>query len=742
VDELVRGAEILRRLARRSADDDLARFRGAFVDRYQGGDASAPRWVPLVEALDEEAGVGFGAGSGPGAQGAALLDRLPIPPAVSATVPWGMRETFLLGELSAALSSGAQEIVLGARDLDELADPEPPPLPDAFAVLVTLAAASEEAVARGDFRLLLEGVSGPSGALLLGRFCHADPTLKEHVETHLRAEEALKPDAVFVEVVHLPEDGHTGNVILRPALRDYEIPYLGQSGVPADRQLPVTDLQVAVAGEQAVLRSVRLGRRVLPRLTCAHNFTGRGQGVYRFLGLLQGQGTARAAWDWGPLGRAPFLPRIVTGRLVLSAARWLLSHEEIKTLSAARGAERFRAAQRWRADRRLPRWVALADSDNVLPVDLDNVLSVETLIDLIKWRDQATIVELFPGPDNLCARGPEGRFVHELVVPFLRTPPSHPTPLRLWGRGEKVARRFAPGSEWLYAKLYAGPAIGDQVLRDVVRPVVTDALSSGAADGWFFIRYGDPDWHLRLRLHGDPGRLHAEVLPALQAAAAPLLADGRVWRLQMDTYEREVERYGGPEGIALAERLFQADSVAILALADQLAEDSRGELRWRLALCGMDRLLSDLGFELAGKRAVLSQLRGAFAQEFRADVPLKRRLGEQFRQEGKALGALLDEDTGAADELAPALAALRGRSERVAPVAARLRACAAAGRLTRPLAELAASYLHMHANRALRSGQRAQEMVLYDFLHRLYESRAARARPAGPRPAPQPVRVR
>jgi hypothetical protein len=34
----------------------------------------------------------------------------------------------------------------------------------------------------------------------------------------------------------------------------------------------------------------------------------------------------------------------------------------------------------------------------------------------------------------------------------------------------------------------------------------------------------------------------------------------------------------------------------------------------------------------------------------------------------------------------------------------------------------------MHANRMLRSTQRAQELVLYDFLDRLYESRAARIR--------------
>ena len=39
----------------------------------------------------------------------------------------------------------------------------------------------------------------------------------------------------------------------------------------------------------------------------------------------------------------------------------------------------------------------------------------------------------------------------------------------------------------------------------------------------------------------------------------------------------------------------------------------------------------------------------------------------------------------------------------------------------------------MHANRLLRSEQRAQELVLYDFLARLYDSEVARARGASKR---------
>src|SRR5206468_5057974 len=186
----------------------------------------------------------------------------------------------------------------------------PPPLPDAFCVTATLCAGSTDALREGDFKILLKFASGPTGARLMARFCHADATLRSRVETHLRAEEVCDPEAVFAEIVHLPE-GRLGNVLCRPVLRDYEIPYLGRSGAPPERQIPVSDLMVRVEAGRIVLRSRRLGRRVIPRLTTAHSYDRRCLGLYRFLCSIQNQGVAAGLiWSWGVLERAQFLPRV------------------------------------------------------------------------------------------------------------------------------------------------------------------------------------------------------------------------------------------------------------------------------------------------------------------------------------------------------------------------------------------------------------------------------------------------
>ena len=748
VEELMRGFTVLHRLFGRGRQESFERFRQEFSDRYGDG-----RWVPLTEALDEETGIGWERSDGAEAEASPLLRGLNLGGAEAAdpTVTWGPLQIHQLRKLEAALLQGEQEIELTAEDLERMASTrEPGRLPDALQVMATLAAESWQAVDEGRFLLLWKGASGPSGARLLGRFCHTDPELEAGVREHLRAEESFRPEAVFAEIVHLPE-GRIGNILSRPVLREYEIPFLGRSGAPPENQIPLTDLDLTVASEaggpRIVLRSRRLGREVIPRLSSAHNFS-RGLGLYRFLCSLQTQGLMGGlGWGWGPFERAGFLPRVRTGRLVLSRARWLLVEDEIKALAEPTdAAARFLATQRLRAARRLPRRVLLADGDNELLVDFDNPLSVEAWLDVLEGRREAQLYELFPGPDELCARGPEGRFVHELVVPLVRrreqpseSPPGRP--LRPQGPSgpfpQKLQRSFPPGSEWLYAKLYVGASTVDTLLRDIVGPLVRETQAAGAVDSWFFIRYGDPRWHLRARFHGAPERLRSEVLPRLEAAVAPLLGDGSLWRFQLDTYDREVERYGGPAGIEVVERLFHHDSEAALGIVELLEGDEGADARWRLALVSADRLLEDLGMDAAGKRAVLHQIRESFFREFGGGKPLRVQLDQKQRAERRLLEALMAEAARPepGGDLAPGLEILRRRSERNAPVIAELLRREREGELASPLAQIAPSLIHMLVNRLIRSAPRAHELVLYDLLAAIYDSQAARAgkAPSGPK---------
>jgi thiopeptide-type bacteriocin biosynthesis protein len=266
------------------------------------------------------------------------------------------------------------------------------------------------------------------------------------------------------------------------------------------------------------------------------------------------------------------------------------------------------------------------------------------------------------------------------------------------------------------------------VLTEAVAPVVREVLSQGLADGWFFIRYADPDWHVRLRVHGAPDTLEREVLPRLHAVIEPMLADGRIHRLQLDTYGREIERYGGPEGILLCERIFEIDSEAVLAVIEMLEGDAGADARWRLALRGSEDLLSIVCPDPEVKQRALGRMRQSFAAEFGGGKGLRVQLDRKYREENRALYPLLEPQRDAESDLEPGLAVLRRRNERLAPLVSELFAAEQEGRLFSQVADLASSLVHMHVNRMIRSAARAHELVLYDLLGKLLESRAARER--------------
>ncbi len=717
VHEIQRAAGLLARITSKTEDPALTRFREAFAHRY------AQRMVPLVLALDEEAGLGFGKSEDP----STLLDGLTFPPDEPPHVPFGEREDRLLRGMQETLHAGRHEWILSEEDLRALEVESRGPLPAAFAVMATLAAPSVQALAAGEFRILQPSLMGPSGAALFGRFCHKDAALRAAVEQHLCAEEAHLPNAIVAEIVHLPE-GRAGNISCRPLLRRYEIPVLGRSGAPAPHQIPVSDLAITLADGRFVLWSERLACEIIPRLTSPHNYAQSSLGIYRFLCALQQHGVL--TWSWGPLANAPFLPRATSGRTVLSLARWKLARDELQTLTHNTAGARFRAVQALRAKRNLPRWVAHTDMDNVLPVDLDNFVFVESWLRLIKGMDAVTLQEVLPEDDELVVTGPEGRFVHELVVPFVGKP-ARARELRIRQRSlarPSGARTFSPGSEWLYAKLYTGTEGADDALVSIVRPLVLAARDAKHIDRWFFIRYADPDWHLRVRFRGTPRNLASNVLPQLHERAAALSTSGRLWRIEIGTYEREIERYGGDEGIELAEAIFEADSDAALSILSLLDDEHGPDTRWRLALRGCHELLNDFGLDLGSRTRLVGDLRATFAAEHRIDKSFERELGKRFRAERASLESLLNATATMDYRLDPAFRILVERSDLIRPVVERLRAHEESGRLSVTLHELVADLIHLHVNRMLRSAQRAHELVFYDWLLRLYESQAARAR--------------
>jgi thiopeptide-type bacteriocin biosynthesis protein len=363
----------------------------------------------------------------------------------------------------------------------------------------------------------------------------------------------------------------------------------------------------------------------------------------------------------------------------------------------------------WRQQWQVPRYVYLKYADNRLLLDLeDQAQAAELRSELQKLKDGGYVVleEALPGPEGAWLRGPGGRFLTEIVVPLVLCPPGPAPmpsrPLRLLSDSPRDRTR-APGSDWLFAKLYGPRALEDDLLTGPMPDLCQQALASGAAEDWYFIRYADPDPHLRLRFRGRPDRLIGELASQLCFWANNLISQGLCSRLCLDTYEREVERYGGGEGISVAESIFSADSRFVV---EALRLSRNGLLTidmTELAVLSIDDLLACLGADQA-QRLIW----------YRERVPSRATSGEEYRWRQAALRALLG-DPGhvrqrpGGDALARALAA---RRDELNSPRKRLNELTETRQLSQPVSSLFRSYVHMHCNRLLSVGGPEEDQII------------------------------
>jgi len=128
---------------------------------------------------------------------------------------------------------------------------------------------------------------------------------------------------------------------------------------------------------------------------------------------------------------------------------------------------------------------------------------------------------------------------------------------------KEIQRSFIIGDEWNYFKIYTGFKTADAILTGCIYPLSNTLKSNGIIDKWFFIRYSDPKFHLRIRFHVNNPNHAAAVMLNFNQIIKKQVNSGLVWKVQADTYNRELERYGAT-AIELSETLFWHDIKAVI----------------------------------------------------------------------------------------------------------------------------------------------------------------------------------
>lgn len=289
-----------------------------------------------------------------------------------------------------------------------------------------------------------------------------------------------------------------------------------------------------------------------------------------------------------------------------------------------------------------------------------------------------------------------------------------------------IRRTFAIGDEWLYYKFYTGAKTADLILVRMIKPLTEDLLIEELIDKWFYIRYSDPQLHIRVRFHVLNQDAIFNIIQRIRDQAAYYIENDLIWKIQTDTYQREVERYG-PDTVEYFETLFFYDSQMMVHLLGSIEGDDGERMRWLFGLRALDSLLNDFLYSMKDKAELMSKLRERTGREFLMSRVFKMQLENKFRLERSSINAVMDVSNDSKNPILPLLSAIEQKSRMSRAVAKNIiEILNPTGTSREQLDGQIPNFSHMMLNRLFRTKGQLHEMVLYDFLSRYYRSEIAR----------------
>lgn len=670
------GLDALEKLVRPVQQPMLVRFIRDFKARYDR------QKIPLLQAIDPDAGIIYGALAAPATDRTLLNDvHFAGPGEPDNRVDWSAAHRLLLGKWR----NSYEPIQLSDDDLRLLPDREaalPPSLPVLFRV-------TEEGV-------YIESVGGASATALIGRFTSWSNEVHELGKELAGREESANPEVIFADIGQL-SDSHTDNINRRAAVYQYEIPVNVVSLLPAEQQITLADLWVSVVGEELILESRSLNKVVIPRLSSAYNYTRNNLAVFRLLCDLQYQGIqgnfSFSLEDFFP--GMSFYPRVVYKQTILSPATWHLSSAMLKDLQ-----------RNWEAARytlHLPAVITLSKADQQLVFRPDEAADVTFLLGCLKGLDHAVLQEYLLPAEIVKADGDKS-LINQFITFLTREDPVF-TNLPDKILPQNVQPSFMLGSRWLYLKLYVSPATANTLLTRKLLPLLkqlgeTDLLS------WFFIRYDDTGHHIRLRL-----QVREAALGSILRRFNSRFAAGHLLReYQTDTYRRELERYGA-DIMEKVESFFHGSSELVLAYLKASGSKFFPYNYHSLAFVSVNDMLIGFLPEQNEQLLFLKQMSHTFYTEFSGDKTLKVALDQKYRElKAEIEGLLFNKAYYSSLKLEDAAGVFSERMHDLLKVVSGFKA-------PRKI-QLLADLIHMHLNRIFTDQQREQELIAYYCLYK------------------------
>ena len=695
--ELSKAIQVLQLLSVFEQPRDFSQFVSEYRARFDR------EKIPLLLALDPDAGLSYGdmeaSNPNPG-----VLDDLVFPKIISENnqVGWSTVQQLLFRLwIGNTLRDPWSPLHISEENILELQNVNHTILPFPQSQALMYRNTGEH--------LIIESSGGANGISLIGRFSGFSEQVHAHCLELADMETKINPNVVFADIGQF-SDTHVDNINCRRPIYPYEIPTNVYPAQPQENLIFPADLLLSVQGDELILESSRLGKRVIPRLATAYNFRNNHLPLFRFLCDMQFQGiNAGLSFDLENFfpGLA-FYPRVSYGRVILSLAKWKFKGQDLNLLTDKESLASMNALQEFRKTHRIPRHVSIGANDQQLVFDLAQTNEAKFFLNCLIGLKNLTVTE-YMAPDRSVQVGKKplsgqliaflahNQEIYRAIKPLKKVPMSH------------KGRNFMIGSNWLYIKIYCLPRASDTILAKVILPFLTSQHKQ--IKNWFFIRYNEKGYHLRLRIQAEESDLGI-LLVALRKKLESGGHHKLVRNYQGDTYQREIERYGH-HLIDDVECFFRAGSELVIWAVKAREADMKVLDEFELALFTAHQIISCMlpGYEQ--RLIFISQVVESFLTEFKADKVFKVAIDKKYRKMKGEIADLLGQKI-----KLKVFKSFIKEIEKVDELTAHY--------LPDKRSVLLADLVHMQLNRTFSIKQRQQELLVYYCLQKYLVSCIAR----------------
>jgi thiopeptide-type bacteriocin biosynthesis protein len=679
----------------------MAKFAKAFQKDFEGQD------LDLLYALDPEVGIGYFVPEIEMEN--QLLETLNITPKANEdrATKWTPAHSFLLEHWHKAIEKPGLVIRLNEEDLAALNND--PTEVDFTGMSVLFRIFNDQ--------VYIESAGGVNAPAMMGRFTVGDPEITAAARKIARQQEADNPDIIFAEILHLAGP-HTDNVNRREVIWSYELPVTAASTLPKEKQLALSDLKIRIENNKVLLYSAKHRKLVIPRLTSAYNHSIDKLPLFRFLADLSYQ-YGRNGFNLDLRQFFPglsFYPRVEYKRSILCLATWVISEKQVQLLIQKGTGVLVPEFKLLSKTLGLPPVFSLSEGDQQLVFFRDRDQDIVFFARCINQKKEVILKEylLEKQESPLVKDGSNRPLISQFNTFIIPQNPIAFGPIKISPpMADKQQRKFIPGSEWLYLKIYTSKIGSKRLLLKIVS-LLRRKYSGGQIQKWFFIRYEDHAPHIRLRMQILPQDI-SEILIAFKSKLEDGINQHVIREYQVDVYSRELERYQAA-GMEATEDFFWASSELAVSFL-KMKEKGDALQIYKVALLSVQEIINTFLPDSDLQLHFTDESYRQFFPEFK-EKTIRVDLDKKYRELGTAIQQLFSHSD-------------YFRSSGLVKVSRRFKH--ALYSLSAVIKEgesdkegYVRSVIHMHLNRLFTDESRKQEMVVYYLLYKFLRSEKGR----------------